>query len=460
MIKPSLARGMRDFSPQEVYKREYIFDIIRKTYRKYGFQPIETPVIENLSVLSGKYGEEGDKLLFKVLNSGEYLEKISAEDLQEKNYKKITPAITEKGLRYDLTVPLARYVAMNRNTLVFPFKRYHIDKVWRADRPQKGRYREFYQCDADVIGSNSLLYDAECILMFDDVLTQLNIPPFEIKINNRKLLSGIAEEWDFADKFTSFTIAIDKWDKIGEEGVIRELGGRGFTETQIHKMQMFFRLKGSNEEKLQQISSWFQKSETGKKGIAELQEVLGYLKQTQLQKAEIELDFTLARGLDYYTSTIFEVKIKDYPMGSIASGGRYDELTATFGLPDMPGVGISFGAERIYDVMLDLNLLPEEETSTVKVLIINFGGEEEQFAFGLLQKLRAAGIGAEMYPSAAKMGKQFQYAEKKFIPFVLIAGSEEIKAETYKLKNLASGEQMSISWEELKEGLSKEKFEI
>lgn len=453
MIKPSLARGMRDFSPQEVYKREYIFDIIRKTYRKYGFQPIETPVIENLSVLSGKYGEEGDKLLFKILNSGEYLEKISEEDLQDKNYKKITPAITEKGLRYDLTVPLARYVAMYRNELVFPFKRYAIDKVWRADRPQKGRYREFYQCDGDVIGSNSLLYDAECILMFDDVLSQLQMPDFVIKINNRKLLSGIAEEWDFADKFTSFTIAIDKWDKIGEEGVIRELGSRGFTETQIHKMQQFFRLKGSNDEKLQQISSWFQKSETGKKGIEELKEVMAYLLQTPLQKAEIELDFTLARGLDYYTSTIFEVVLKNYPIGSIASGGRYDELTATFGLPDMPGVGISFGAERIYDVLSDLKLLPELETSTVKVLLINFGGLEEKFAFSMLQKLRTSGIGAEMYPASAKMGKQFQYAEKKFIPFVLIIGSEEIKNNIYKLKNLNTGEQKELSWDEIVEVL-------
>ena len=449
MSKPSLARGMRDFLPKQVYERQYIFNIIRTSFERYGFQPIETPVIENLSVLSEKYGDEGDKLLFKVLNSGEYLNDVSESDLASKNYRAISPQITEKGLRYDLTVPLARYVVMHRNDIVIPFKRYHIDKVWRADRPQKGRYREFYQCDADVIGSPSLIYDAECILLFDDVLSQLNMPAFSIKVNNRKILAGLAEAWEFSEQFKDFVIAIDKWDKIGEDGVVRELGNKGFSEAKIHAIQQLFRVKGTNPEKLQTLHGLLGSSPIGIKGIEELEQVLTFLQNTPLQKGEIELDFSLARGLDYYTSTIFEVVLKDYQMGSIASGGRYDELTAGFGMPDMPGVGISFGAERIYDVMEDLKLLPVLSASSVKVLLINFGGEEEKNAFTFLQKLHKEGISAEMYPATGKIGKQFQYAEKKGIPYALMIGADEIKDNSYQLKNLLSGEQNKHSLDEL-----------
>ena len=449
MAKPTLARGMRDFLPKQVYERQYIFNIIRTTFEKYGFQPIETPVIENLSILSEKYGEEGDKLLFKVLNSGEYLSDVNQDDLSAKNHSAITSKITEKGLRYDLTVPLARYVVMHRNDIVIPFKRYHIDKVWRADRPQKGRYREFYQCDADCIGSPSLLYDAECILLFDDALNQLNVPDFIIKVNNRKILAGIAEAWDFTDQFKDFVIAIDKWDKIGEDGVIRELGNKGFSEAKIHAIQQLFRVTGSNSEKLETLKTLLLNSPTGNKGIEELEKVLDYLSGTPLNKGIIELDFSLARGLDYYTSTIFEVVLKNYAMGSIASGGRYDELTAGFGMSDMPGVGISFGAERIYDVLADLNLLPEMAASSVKVLLVNFGGEEEKFAFSLLQKLHTENISSELYPADSKIGKQFQYAEKKGIPYVITAGADEIRDHVYQLKNIINGEQEKLNLESL-----------
>jgi histidyl-tRNA synthetase len=411
-------------------------------------------VVENLSVLTEKYGEEGDKLLFKVLNSGEYLNDVQPEALTAKDYRNITPKITEKGLRYDLTVPLARYVAMNRNDLVFPFKRYQIDKVWRADRPQKGRYREFYQCDADVIGSYSLIYDAECILMFDEVLTALKLPDFIIKVNNRKILSGMAEAWGFADKFGAFAIAIDKLDKIGENGVVQELGSKGFTETQIHRFQGLLRLNGTTEEKLNTLEGWLAESETGKKGIAELREVLEYVSMNTLKKAEIQLDLGLARGLDYYTSTIFEVTLKTVQMGSIASGGRYDELTASFGVPDMPGVGISFGAERIFDVLRDLNLLPGNAKTQVRVLLANFGKEEERYAFKTLGRLREAGISSEIYPASAKLPKQFTYAEKKGIPYLLLLGSNEMSNNSYPLKNLETGEQKTLSWEELLSTLS------
>ncbi len=443
--KPSIASGMRDFSAGEVYAREYIFNIIRGVYRKYGFQPLETPVMETLNVLTGKYGEEGDRLLFKVLNTGSYLKDIDVEVLSSKDYKKITPSLSEKGLRYDLTVPLARYVAMNSGNLVFPFKRYQIDKVWRADRPQKGRYREFYQCDGDVIGSYSMMYDAECILIFDEVLSSLDLPGFTIKINNRKILSGLAETWGFADKFGQFAIAIDKLDKIGENGVVQELGSRGFTETQIHQIQHMFRLEGSIDDKLSTLDTWFANSETGKKGIAELREVLEYLKAAPPKKAILELDLKLARGLDYYTSTIFEVVLNAVQIGSIASGGRYDELTAGFGLPNMPGVGISFGAERIYDVLKQLDKLPETTGSGVQALILNNGADKAKAGFILLAKLRAENIPAEMYPSEDKVGKQFTYAEKKGMPYVITM--EE--GNTVTLKNIQSGEKQSIEADKL-----------
>lgn len=446
MSKPSLARGMRDFLPEEVRQRSLIFSTISKVYEKYGYVKLETPVIENLSVLTEKYGEEGDKLLFKILNSGPYLEDVSAKALAGKEYKKVTPAITEKGLRYDLTVPLARYVVMNRNELAFPFKRYQIDKVWRADRPQKGRYREFYQCDGDAVGSASMLYDAELVFIMDEVLSALNLPPVTIKINNRKILSGLASANGFADKFTAFTVAIDKLDKIGEDGVIRELAALGFEESQIHIVQQFFRLKGTNKEVLIQAENLMQNDETGKKGIEELRELFSFIDCSPLQKAEIKIDFSLARGLDYYTSTIYEVIIKDYNMGSIAGGGRYDELTASFGVPDMPGVGISFGAERIYDVMKDLNLFPDLSGAGTKVLLVNFGGEDEKASFKLLQTLRANGIASEIYPDGkAKIGKQFSFAEKKGIEFVIKPISEGL----YSCKNIVNGEQGNYSNTEL-----------
>jgi len=441
--KPTLARGMRDFSAEEVFAREHIFNTIKSVYRKYGFQPLETPVIENLSVLTGKYGEEGDKLLFKVLNSGPYLDDIDSDALSSKDYKKITPAITEKGLRYDLTVPLARYVAMNAHLLNFPFKRYQIDKVWRADRPQKGRYREFYQCDGDVIGSYSMMYDAECILIFDEVLAKLDLPDFTIKINNRKILSGLAETWGFMDKFGDFAVAIDKWDKIGENGVVQELGSRGFTETQIHQVQHLFRLSGSIEDKLNTLDTWFVKNETGKKGITELREVLAFLAVAPIKKATLELDLKLARGLDYYTSTIFEVVLNEVQIGSIASGGRYDELTAGFGLPNMPGVGISFGAERVYDVLKQLNKLPETGQSNVQVLILNGASAKQSAGFELLGQLRTEDIAAEMYPSAEKPGKQFAYAEKKKIRYV-ISFDDDNSLSTLTLKNIETGDKQTV----------------
>ena len=437
-----------------MYAREFIFGTIKQVYQKYGFGPLETPAIENLTVLTGKYGEEGDKLLFKVLNSGPYLDEIDSESLSSKDYKKVTPAITEKGLRYDLTVPLARYVAMNAAQLAFPFKRYQIDRVWRADRPQKGRYREFYQCDGDVIGSYSMMYDAECILIFDEVLDKLGLPDFTIKINNRKILSGLAEAWGFSDKFGQFAIAIDKWDKIGENGVVQELGSRGFTETQIHQVQHLFRLTGDIENKLSILDNWFQNTETGKKGIAELRELLSYLKTVAPKKAILEMDLKLARGLDYYTSTIFEVILNEVQIGSIASGGRYDDLTAGFGLTNMPGVGISFGAERIYDVLKQMNLIPHANQNKVRALILNDGGEKIKPGFALLAWLRANDISAEMYPSTEKPAKQYSYAEKKGIAYTISMDSIEYEG-TVTVKNILSGEKQNANWANLLQLLQK-----
>ncbi len=447
MAKPTLSRGMRDFTPLQTAGRNYIFDVIKAAFRKYGFEQIETPAIEELSVLTEKYGEEGDRLLFRILDSGNFLESITDEQLQSRNTRAVSAGIASKGLRYDLTVPLARYVVMNRNELTFPFKRFHIDKVWRADRPQRGRYREFYQCDADIIGSESLLYDAECVLLLDEVLSALRLPAYTIKLNNRKILSGLAEEGGFSDKLIAFTVAIDKLDKIGEEGVVRELGNNGFSETQIHKMQSLFRLQGSNVEKIEKLRSLFPTSETGQKGVEELSSVLDYIGLEPLKGGQISLDFSLARGLDYYTGTIYEVTLDTVQMGSIASGGRYNDLTASFGVKDMPGVGLSFGAERLYDVLAELNLLPEIKTTQVSVLIANMDKSTENQSFGLLRKLHAAGIAAEMYPTPSKMDKQFKYAEKKGIPYMLIASAEEAASEKYQLKSLGSKSQelMSIS---------------
>jgi histidyl-tRNA synthetase len=458
MSKPNLSRGMRDFTPLQFAERDYIISIIKNIFEQYGFQKIETPVIEQLSTLMGKYGQEGDKLLFKILNNGEYLNDVSEEDLVQKNYKKITASITEKGLRYDLTVPLARYVAMNRNELVFPFKRYHIDKVWRADRPQKGRYREFYQCDADVVGSDSLLIDAELIAIFDNVFNKLDIGKPIIKLNNRKILAGIAEEWDFSDKFNDFVIAIDKLDKIGENGVVQELGSRGFSESQIHKMQMLIRLTGTNQEKLNQLKTWFNNSEVGKLGVQELEQVLTYYNQLNpnTTNSSLEIDLSLARGLDYYTGSIYEVIIQDSGMGSVCGGGRYNNLTESFGVPDMPGIGISFGLERIYDIMVGLKKFPQINPSKTKALFINFGEESMDYILPISNQLRKNNIAVEIFPNEVKIGKQIQYAEKKQIPFVLIAGASEKLENKITIKNIQKFSQETISILELTDYLKNE----
>lgn len=441
LVKPSLSRGMRDFTPQEVVSRQYLFGVIKQVYQLYGYQQLETPAIEQLSVLTGKYGDEGSKLLFQILNNGEYLADVPAEDLTKINYQRITPAITEKALRYDLTVPLARYVVMNRQHISFPFKRFQIDKVWRADRPAKGRYREFYQCDADVLGSYSLQYDAECLMMMNVVFTKLNLPRFTLQLNNRKILLAIAEVWDFQDKFQYFAQAIDKWDKIGEDGVIREIGQRGFTENQIHKVQMLFRLSGDNASKLEELNTWFNSNEMGKAGVLELFQILEHCEQNGMPEGVIRISPILARGLDYYTGSIFEASINDYPMGSIASGGRYDDLTASFGLDGVPGVGMSFGAERIFDVLTDLNLLPNATEYITAVLVLNMGEENSTIYAKVTYLLRQAGITADLYHQPAKIAKQLQYADSKKWRYALILGDDEISNNYYTLKDLKSGNQ-------------------
>ena len=454
MIKPSLPKGMRDFSPEEVYKRKVIFSTIRKVFRIYGFLPIETPAMEHLETLTEKYGEEGDKLLFRVLRSGDYLSKTPEEELEHPDSRTLTRHISDKGLRYDLTVPLARYVTQHRNELLLPFKRYQMQPVWRADRPQKGRYREFTQCDADVIGSTSLHFDAELTLIFDAVFTQLGLPQVVIKLNNRKLLSGIAEAVQAGDKFIDMTIAIDKWDKAGEEGVQQELQQRGFQVGQISKLLELLKLEGTNSEKLDRLDQELRETKDGPQGVQEIREVLEMVKQCQPHSAELEVNFTLARGLDYYTGTIWEVKCKDVPeVGSIASGGRYDELTATFGVKDMPGVGISFGADRIYDVMEHLQLFPAITKSVPDALLINFGGTEAAYAFKVMQDLRQRGIRAELYPDDAKVGKQFKHADKWGVPWVITIGKEEREQGQYGLKNLETGQQQEVNWDQLVETL-------
>ena len=445
--KPSIPKGTRDFGPVEMAKRNYIFDTIKEVYALYGFQQIETPAMETLQTLMGKYGEEGDNLLFKILNSGDYMNKVSDEDLHSLNSLKLAAKLCEKGLRYDLTVPFARYVVQHREELQLPFKRYQIQPVWRADRPQKGRYREFYQCDADVVGSDSLLNEVELMQIVDTVFTKFGVRVC-IKINNRKILTGIAEVIGEAEKIVDITVAIDKLDKIGLEKVNEELRNDGISEEAIEKLQPIISLSGSNEEKLEVISQVLAGSETGLKGVEETRFILDTLKAVGLNN-EIELDLTLARGLNYYTGAIFEVKALDTPMGSITGGGRYDNLTGIFGLPGLSGVGISFGADRIYDVLNALDLYPKEAVNSTQVLFINFGETETAYCLPIVGKLRQAGIRSEIFPDKAKMKKQMSYANAKNIPFVVLAGENEMAAGKVTLKNMESGEQTLVTVEEL-----------
>ena len=445
--KPSIPKGTRDFGPVEMAKRNYIFDTIKEVYALYGFQQIETPAMETLQTLMGKYGEEGDKLLFKILNSGDYMNKVSDEDLHSLNSLKLAAKLCEKGLRYDLTVPFARYVVQHREELQLPFKRYQIQPVWRADRPQKGRYREFYQCDADVVGSDSLLNEVELMQIVDTVFTKFGVRVC-IKINNRKILTGIAEVIGEAEKIVDITVAIDKLEKIGLDKVNEELRNDGISEEAIEKLQPIISLSGSNEEKLEVISQVLAGSEIGLKGVEETRFILDTLKTVGLHN-EIELDLTLARGLNYYTGAIFEVKALDTPMGSITGGGRYDNLTGIFGLPGLSGVGISFGADRIYDVLNALDLYPKEAVNSTQVLFINFGEKETAYCLPIVGKLRQAGIRAEIFPDKAKMKKQMSYANAKNIPFVVLAGENEMAAGQVTLKNMESGEQTLVTTEEL-----------
>ncbi len=445
--KVSIPKGTRDFTPVEMNRRNYIFDTIKSVFQLYGYSPIETPSMENLSTLMGKYGEEGDKLLFKILNSGNFLEGVDNHTEAKSDYKKMTPLISEKGLRYDLTVPFARFVVMHQNELTFPFKRYQMQPVWRADRPQKGRYREFYQCDADVIGSNSLLNETELMGIIDRVFDMLNIKT-TIKLNNRKILTGIAEYIGEADKIVDITVAIDKLDKIGLDKVNEELIAKGLSQETVAKLQPIINLSGDTQSKLCQLEKIFTSSETGQKGIAEMREILDLLGYTEI-KAVVEFDITLARGLNYYTGSILEVKADEVAMGSICGGGRYDNLTGIFGLPDMSGVGISFGADRIYDVLQELNRFPENTQTSTQVLFVNFGEKEMKYCLPLLAKLRKKGISAEMYPDPEKIKKQMSYANANNIPWVVVVGETEMLENKLTLKNMQGGTQEKISLQEL-----------
>lgn len=445
--KPSIPKGTRDFGPLEMAKRNYIFNTIKSVYALYGFLQIETPAMETLQTLMGKYGEEGDKLLFKILNSGDFLSKVSEEELQEHNPLRLAARLCEKGLRYDLTVPFARYVVMHRDELQLPFKRYQIQPVWRADRPQKGRYREFYQCDADVVGSDSLINEVELMQIVDTVFTRFGVRVC-IKINNRKILSGIAETIGEADKIVDITVAIDKLDKIGIDNVNEELRNDGISEEAIAKLQPIISLSGTNDEKLNVIAEVLKDSEIGLKGVEETRFILDTLKSCGLNN-EIELDLTLARGLNYYTGAIFEVKALDVQIGSITGGGRYDNLTGIFGMPGLSGVGISFGADRIYDVLNTLDLYPKDAVNATQLLFINFGDKETAYCMPAVSKARVAGIRTEMYPDSAKMKKQMSYANAKHIPFVALAGENEMNEGKFTLKNMETGQQKLVSADEL-----------
>ncbi len=453
--KPSIPKGTRDFSPAEVAKRQYIIQVIKSNFEKFGFQPIETPSFENSETLMGKYGEEGDRLIFKILNSGDYLAKANATHLEAKDSTKLTSSISEKALRYDLTVPFARYVVQHQNEIEFPFKRYQIQPVWRADRPQKGRFREFFQCDADVVGSTSLWQEVELIQLYDGVFTALGLNGVTIKINNRKILSGIAEVIGASDKLIDFTVALDKLDKIGEDGVKKEMMEKGISENAIAKVQPLFSFTGNFSEKINQLSGLLADSVEGMKGVEELRFICDKVTELGLVTAILDLDVTLARGLNYYTGAIFEVAAPaGVAMGSIGGGGRYDDLTGIFGLKNMSGVGISFGLDRIYLVVEELGLFPTTVTSTSQALFINYGEKEAFYAMKAIKELRQLGIKVELYPDNAKLAKQFQHADKRNIPYVVMAGDQEMNSNSYTLKNLQTGEQKYLSLEELKKGLS------
>lgn len=453
--KPSIPKGTRDFLPAEVAKRTYIFETIKKSFQVYGFAPIETPSFELSSTLLGKYGEEGDRLIFKILNSGDKVKKADLQALEDGNLARFSNSLAEKALRYDLTVPFARFVVQHQNELSFPFKRYQIQPVWRADRPQHGRYQEFYQCDADVVGSDSLIYEVDFVLLFDEILSNLGIPDFTIKINNRKILSGIAEVSDAADKIISITVAIDKLDKIGIEGVVNELREKGLSESSIEKITPLFEITGDTKSRLEQMESFLASSEIGRKGIEELKYVFDTVENLGVKNAKIEFDVTLARGLNYYTGAIFEVKANGVNMGSICGGGRYDDLTGIFGMSNMSGVGISFGADRIYDVLTELNLFPKTVDNRLDLLFINFGENEARHCQKLVKEIRANNISCELYPSDAKMKKQMNYANDIDAKNIALVGQNEIDKGIIQLKNMETGEQIEVSLNELINQLNK-----
>lgn len=452
-VKPSIPKGTRDFLPVEVAKRTYIFQTIKLAFEKYGFQPIETPSFELSSTLMGKYGEEGDRLIFRILNSGDKLKKADIQSLDADNLPRFANSLSEKALRYDLTVPFARFVVQHQNDLSFPFKRYQIQPVWRADRPQHGRYQEFFQCDADVIGSESLLYEIDFVQLFDEVLFQLNIPDFTIKINNRKILAGIAEVSGEEKQLIAITVAIDKLDKIGEDGVVKELSEKGISAEAIEKIQPLFKISGSLSERMEQMKKFLASSEIGLEGITELEYVFEKSQVLGLKRAKVEFDVTLARGLNYYTGAIFEVKANGVNMGSICGGGRYDDLTGLFGMKDMSGVGISFGADRIYDVLHELDLFPKTLNKGVKVLFVNFGEAEQDFCMKIAHQLRQEGISCDIYPKQAKMQKQMKYANDTQVEFVALVGEQELKDQVISLKNMESGEQVNYTLHQLIEKL-------
>ncbi|MBT5438071.1 MAG: histidine--tRNA ligase [Flavobacteriales bacterium] len=446
--KPRISKGTRDFSPFEVRKREYIFSAMKSVFEKYGFQPIETPSFELSSTLLGKYGEEGDRLIFRILNSGDKMLKADLDALSDKNLGRFSNSLSEKALRYDLTVPFARYVVQHQNDITFPFKRYQIQPVWRADRPQHGRYQEFYQCDIDVVGSPSLLYEIECIQIFDEVLSALKLPAFTIKFNNRKVLNGIAEVTGEKDKLVDMVTAIDKLDKIGEEGVLKELANRGVSDESIKIIKPLFNLNGTNQEVLDEMSAFLSESEVGKEGIEELYFLLKIMSRTSLNKGKLVFDVTLARGLNYYTGAIFEVVADGVKMGSICGGGRYDELTSLFGLKGVSGVGISFGADRIYDVLNELQLFPDTVENSIDYLFLNFGPEEFVRCFELANVLREKGFSCEIYPSASKIQKQMKYANERNAAKVVMIGADELRNEEITIKSMDSGEQLTLSVQE------------
>jgi histidyl-tRNA synthetase len=447
--KPSIPKGTRDFLPIDVAKRNYIFSTIRKVFEKYGFNPIETPSFELSSTLLGKYGEEGDRLIFRILNSGEKVRKADLEALAADNLPKFANSLAEKALRYDLTVPFARFVVQHQHELSFPFKRYQIQPVWRADRPQHGRYQEFYQCDADVVGSDSLLHEIDLVFIFDEVLSAFNLPGFTIKINNRKILSGIAEVCGESEKIVDITVAIDKLDKIGEDGVIQELTTRNISSSAIELIKPLFQLKGENAQKISFLKEYLKKSEIGKLGIQELETVLDSVDEIGLSKGILEFDVTLARGLNYYTGAIFEVKAHEVQMGSICGGGRYDDLTGLFGMKGLSGVGISFGADRIYDILTTLNLFPTDLEKGIEVMFVNFGNSESKAAYKLVYEFRKNGISAELYPDSVKIQKQMKYANDTHVQFVALLGESELENKTVQVKNMSSGEQTQLSWSDL-----------